>query len=121
MFFLLASFMMVSLNMTKIENIRVDVPAATQVRQEFPPDLVHVALDKAGAAWVEKQRVSAAELYTVMTNRFQRDPHVAVYIAGDVDTHHGDMVAVLEAARRAGIQRVSFIATPAQTGNTGKN
>lgn len=118
MFFLLASFMMVSLNMTKIENIHVDVPAATQVQQEFPPNLVHVAVDKAGTAWMGKEPISLTDLYTVLTNRFQQDPRLAVYIAGDADTHHGDMVAVLDFVRRAGIQRISFIAVPTQTPGT---
>ena len=46
MFFLLASFMMVSLDMTKIENIRVNVPSATQVQNDFGADMVHIAVDK---------------------------------------------------------------------------
>lgn len=115
MFFLLASFIMVSLNMTKIENIQVDVPSATQVQQEFPPNLVHIAVDKSGAPWVGKEPINRADLYTVLTNRFHQDPLVAVYIAGDADTHHGDMVGILEFVRRAGIQKISFIATLAQT------
>ena len=40
MFFLLASFMMVSFSMTKIENIRVSLPPATQVEPEFGADLL---------------------------------------------------------------------------------
>ncbi len=115
MFFLLASFIMVSLNMTKIENIQVDVPSATQLQREFPPDLVHIAVDKSGAAWVGKEPISLANLYTVLTNRYNKNPLVAVYIAGAADAHHGDMVTILEFVRRAGIQKISFTATPAQT------
>jgi biopolymer transport protein ExbD len=115
MFFLLASFIMVSLNMTKIENIQVDVPSATEAQGEFPPDLVHIAVDKSGAAWIEKEPVTLTGLYTVLTNRLHQDPLVSVYIAGAADTHHGDMVGILEFVRRAGIQKISFIATPTQT------
>ena len=115
MFFLLASFIMVSLNMTKIENIQVDVPSATQAQQEFPPDLIHIAVDKSGAAWVGKEPISLPDLYAILTNRFHQSPLVAVYIAGDADAHQGDMVAVLNFVRMAGIQKVSFIATLAQT------
>ena len=115
MFFLLASFIMVSLNMTKIENIQVDVPSATEAQREFPPDLVHIAVDKSGDAWVGKQQISRPDLYTVLTNRFHQDPLVTVYIAGAADAHHGDMVAILNLVRLAGIQRTSFIATLAPT------
>ncbi|MGA2140349.1 MAG: biopolymer transporter ExbD [Verrucomicrobiia bacterium] len=115
MFFLLASFIMVSLNMTKIENIQVDVPSAMEAQREFPPDLVHIAVDKSGDAWIGKQPISRPDLYTVLTNRFHQDPLVTVYIAGAADAHHGDMVAILNFVRMAGIQKISFIATLAQT------
>jgi len=108
MFFLLASFMLVSLNMTKIENIMVPLPAASQVTREFPPDMIHVAVDKNGDVWVGKQQLALPDLYTVLTNRFQANKLVPVYIAGDADAHHGDMVKVLEFVRRAGFQSVHF-------------
>lgn len=114
MFFLLASFMMVSLNMTKIENILVTLPAAAQVQEEFGPDMIHVAVDKDGKTWVAKQPITLPDLYTVMTNRFRANPKVPVYIGGDAGALHGDMVAVLDMVRRAGIQKVAFTVTEAK-------
>lgn len=111
MFFLLASFMMVSLNMTKIENVRVDIPPVPQAAAEFPADLVHIAVDKDGVMYVEKQPQSLSELYSTLTNRVHHNPQVPVYIAGDAATHHGDMVTALEAVRKAGIQKVAFAVT----------
>ena len=108
MFFLLASFMLVSLNMTKIENIAVAVPSAVQVTREFPPDMIHVAVDKAGDVYVGKQLTTLPDLYMVLTNRYKVNKLVPVYIAGDAETHHGDMVKILEFVRRAGIQSVHF-------------
>jgi biopolymer transport protein ExbD len=108
MFFLLAAFMMVSLNMTKIENTPVSPPVATQVQTEFPADLIHIAVDKAGGVWMERARLSLPELYAVLTNRLQQPQSPPVYIAGDADTRHGDMVTVLELVRRAGCQQVAF-------------
>jgi len=115
MFFLLASFMMVSMDMTKIGNIRVNVPSATQVQQEFGAGMIHVAVDKTGTCWVEKKAIALPDLYTVLTNRFHQNAQLPVYIGGDADTHHGDMVAVLELVRRAGIQKVAFTVTAEQT------
>jgi biopolymer transport protein ExbD len=120
MFFLLASFMMVSLNMTKIENIQVDVPPALSAEADFPPDLVHIAVDRSGGIWVEKQQITMPELYTVLTNRVHENEKVPVFIAGDTETRHGDMVGVLELARKAGVQRVSFTVTPESPGRTPK-
>lgn len=108
MFFLLASFMLVSLNMTKIENIAVKLPAASQVQADFPPDMVHIAVDRSGGVWVEKKTLTLPELYTVLTNRVHSNQRLPVFIAGDAETHHGDMVSVLEFVRKAGVQKVSF-------------
>ncbi len=108
MFFLLASFMMVSLDMTKVENTPVSLPSATMAQEEFGGDIVHVAVDKSGVCWMEKKPIQLPELYSVLTNRFSQNAQLPLYIGGDAETRHGDMVAVLEVARRAGLQKISF-------------
>jgi biopolymer transport protein ExbD len=121
MFFLLASFMMVSLNMTKIENIRVDAPPAFSAEADFPADLVHIAVDRSGGVWVEKKTITMPDLFTVLTNRVHQNEKVPVFIAGDAETKHGDMVGVLELARKAGVQKVSFTVTPESPGAAPKS
>ena len=109
MFFLLAAFMMVSLEMSKTENIKVHLPSASQSRQDFRPDMVNIAVDKSGAVWLEKKEVSLAELALALSNRFAANPELPVYISGDRDTLHGDMVKVYKTARAVGIQKVAFM------------
>jgi len=109
MFFLLASFMMVALEMSRTENIKVHLPPASQSKQDFRPDMINIAVDKTGAVWLEKKRVSPPELAAVLKDRFHANPDVPVYISGDRDALHGDMVKVYETVRAAGIQRVSFM------------
>jgi len=108
MFFLLAAFMMVSLRMTKVQNKSVNLPAAIAAQSDFGPDLLHVAVDKAGGIWIEKKPVPPAELYTVLTNRLRLNPQLPVFIGGDARTPHGAMVKVLSLARQAGVQQVGF-------------
>jgi biopolymer transport protein ExbD len=109
MFFLLASFMMVSLQMSRTLNIKVRLPEATQAQQDYKPNMVNIAVDKAGAVWLEKKEISLAELGLVLSNRFYADTNLPVYISGDRDTLHGDMVKVYQTVRAAGIQNVAFI------------
>jgi len=108
MFFLLASFMMVSLSMDRTQNIKVNLPSATQAGHDFKPDMLNIAVDKAGAVWLEKKRLTMPELSLVLSNRFRSDTNLPVYISGDRDTLHGAMVAVYEAVRNAGVQKVGF-------------
>ena len=109
MFFLLAAFMMVSLQMSRTENIKVRLPSASQAQQDYKPNMVNIAVDKSGVVWLEKKQISLAELGLVLSNRFYADPHLPVYISGDRDTLHGDMVKVYQTVRAAGIQNVAFI------------
>src|ERR1700690_1900196 len=96
MFFLLASFMMMALEMSKTENIKVNLPVASQSQQDYRPDMVNIAVDKSGAVWLEKKEISLAELGLSVSNRFPANPNLPVYISGDRDTLHGDMVKVYE-------------------------
>ena len=109
MFFLLAAFMMVSLEMSKTANIKVNLPPATQSRQDFRPDMVNIAVDKSGAVWLEKKEISLADLGLALSNRFRANPDLPVYVSGDRDTLHGDMVKVYETARAVGVQKIAFM------------
>ena len=109
MFFLLASFMMVSLQLDRTQNIKVTPPNASMARADFKPDMVNVAVDKAGHVWLEKTNVTLAQLDAALSNRFRLDTNLPVYISGDAATLHGDMCDVLETVRHAGVQKVAFM------------
>jgi biopolymer transport protein ExbD len=115
MFFLLASFMMVALEMSRTENLKVNLPPASQSRQDYRPDMINITVDKSGAVWLEKKRVSPVELASVLKARFHANPDLPVYISGDRDTLHGDMVKVYQIVRATGIQAVAFMTDGPQT------
>jgi biopolymer transport protein ExbD len=112
-FFLLASFMMVSLQMQKMETVRVNLPTSTQARRDFAPDMINVAVRRGGDVYVGKELVSQAELFNMVSNKFSANTNLAVYISGDVDAIHGDMIRVLDNVRNAGVQKVAFAVKPA--------
>jgi biopolymer transport protein ExbD len=108
MFFLLASFMMVSLQMDRSQNIKVNLPSASQAQHDFKPDMLNIAVDKGGSVWLEKKPILLQDLSQVLSNRVRLDTNLPVYISGDRDTLNGAMVDVLELVRRAGVQKVAF-------------
>jgi biopolymer transport protein ExbD len=109
MFFLLASFMMVSLQLDQARNIKVHLPPATEATHDFKPDMMNIAVDKAGTAWLEQRAVTLAELGRVVSNRFLLNTNLPVFISGDQDTKHGAMLDVLQTVRNAGVQKVAFM------------
>ena len=112
MFFLLASFMMVSLTMIKMQSIKMDLPTATQASRDFKPDIVNIAVDKLGDIFIEKERKSVPEVFAFLTNKMRVNTNFPVYISGDKDASHGSVIGVLDLVRRAGIQKVSFAISP---------
>jgi biopolymer transport protein ExbD len=108
MFFLLASFMMVSLQLDRSQNIKVNLPPSVVAQHDFKPDMVNIAVDKAGAVWLEKKQVSLPELSLVLSNRFRHDTNLPVFVSGDSETLHGAIADVLETVRGAGVQKVAF-------------
>ena len=108
MFFLLASFMMVSLSLDQSQNIKVNLPSATQARHDFQPDMINIAVDKVGAVWLQKTQMSLPELSLVISNRLRVDTNLPVYISGDRVTLHGAMADVYAVVRSAGVQKVAF-------------
>ncbi|MGZ4963416.1 MAG: ExbD/TolR family protein [Limisphaerales bacterium] len=112
MFFLLASFMMVSLQMQKVRTIHASLPTATLATSAAKPDMIKLQVDKLGNASIDGNRIAFPDLFTVLTNRVQQNPNLPVYITGARDATHGSMVYVLDFVKRAGVSRVAFAVKP---------
>jgi len=108
MFFLLASFMMVSLQMQKVLTLKANLPTATAATTPAKPDMVTLTVDKYGQVAAENKAVSFPDLLTLLTNRYNLNTNLPVYITGNRDTRHGSMMYVLDFVKRAGIQRVAI-------------
>jgi biopolymer transport protein ExbD len=118
MFFLLASFMMVSLQMQKVRTLKASLPTATLATSTKKPDMVALTVDKFGHVTADDKVVSLDQLVVLLTNRYSMNTNLPVYITGTRDATHGSMVYVLDLVKRAGIQRVAMAvkAAPGQTG-----
>jgi biopolymer transport protein ExbD len=108
MFFLLASFMMVSLTMQHLMSIKVSLPTATQAKSLEKPDMTTVTVDRFGQTWVDDKPISYRELFEVLRKRAAQNPNYPVYIQGQKETTHAAMIYVLDLVKRAGIQKVAF-------------
>jgi len=108
MFFLLASFMMVTLQMQKVRILKASLPTATLATATTRPDLVNLNVDRSGQVTLDHKAISLAELRSVLTNRVALNTNVPVYISGNRDTTHGSMMYVLDFVKRSGVQRVAI-------------
>lgn len=112
MFFLLASFMLVSLTMTKQRTVSVNLPAAATSQSNLKPDSVSLGVDAAGQVFFEKQPIALEALETLLKERLAVNKELPVYISGDTATPHGAMIAVLDYIKRCGVTKVAFNTKP---------
>jgi biopolymer transport protein ExbD len=110
MFFLLAAFMMVSLQMQKVRALNASLPTATVAGANNKPDIIHLTVDKFGQVQADKKSVTLDELLKLLTERHTANTNVPVYLSGTRDATHGSVVYVLDFVKRAGIQRVAIAA-----------
>ncbi len=111
MFFLLAAFMLASLALIHLKTIGVSLPSARAHTPAFEAAAINIDVDQRGDIFVEHERVSAVELESLLANQMQKNTNAPVYISGDRRAMHGDVIRVLDIARAAGAQRVSFAVT----------
>ena len=108
MFFLLASFMMISLQMQIVRTVKANLPTATLATSSTKPDIVNLLVSRDGQVSVDKKQISFTDLNTLLTNRYSLNTNLPVYITGAKDATHGSVVYVLDLVKRAGIQRVAI-------------
>ena len=108
MFFLLAAFMLVSLSMVNMRSVKVDLPTATVSSPETKRDLVNISVDKNGMAFLDAKPIGNNELVILLSNMRKTNETVRVFVSGDKEARHGDVIHVLDLVRSAGIEKVAF-------------
>lgn len=108
MFFLLAAFMLVSLSMVTLKSVKVDLPTATSAAADAERDLISLTVDRSGVFYLEKEPIGRNELSARLTALLAANPELRVYVSGDREARHGDIIAALDAIRGAGVQKVAF-------------
>src|SRR5579871_6938268 len=96
MFFLLASFMMVSLQMQKVRTLFRSLPTATVAESSAKPAIINLKVDQFGQVSVDEKPVSDAELPLLLTRRYQENTNIPVFISGAGDASYGSIVYVLD-------------------------
>jgi biopolymer transport protein ExbD len=115
MFFLLASFMMASLSMMRLQALKMNLPTATVARSNTKPIIVNLAVDSMGNITIDKKPYNYVEVKEYLANKYKTNSAIPVFITGSEDATHGMIIGVLDLVHSVGIQQVSFaISTPAK-------
>src|SRR5271163_349799 len=92
MFFLLASFMLVSLSMVNLKSLKVNLPTAVSATTEQKRDFADITVDKAGSAYLDKKPIDDSQLVAALAGLQRANPEIRIIISGDSDARHGDVI-----------------------------
>ncbi len=108
-FFLLVFFMMNSLQTTTQRALAVQLPQAT--RAEVPSQLpVIISLDAAGRIALDAKFVSLEGAAAQLQAQTAANPQLAVILQADKATAHGQVVAVMDMLKAAGVKKLGIAA-----------
>lgn len=111
-FFLLATFVMVSLSMVKNHGIKVSLPAAATGEEQKENEYTAISVNEAGAIFFNDDEVTIEELANRVTQLKQQVADPRVFVKGDKGADFGIAVAVLDEVRKAGITKIAIETKP---------
>jgi biopolymer transport protein ExbD len=108
MFFLLASFMMVSLSQTHMKGIKVNLPAAMAPPPSTEKDYVSIKVAAGPVYYFDNQYIPEDQVMKRLFDLHQANPEIKVSISGEIMAMHGDVIRMLDFVRSVGIKKVGY-------------
>ena len=108
MFFLLASFMMVSLSQVHMKGIKVNLPSGVSGQTQTKREYISVSVDKDGHYYFDKDEVKDEELMSRLRKVHDSAPVAKVFVRGDRDSVHLNVTHALDIIRSVGFYKISF-------------
>ncbi len=114
-FFLLVFFMLASLAMTRMTGVKVNLPRANAGEKSTTARFV-VTLTATGRYYVEKQPAADfAALADLVRRKVSANPRAVAVINADKSVRHGEVIALMDLVKSAGVERMT-VATEPKTG-----
>jgi len=109
MFFLLASFMMVSLSQVHMKGMKVNLPSGQTGETQAKNEYISVSVDRDGHPYFDKEEMrSYDDLAARLKKVHDENPEAKVFVRGDADTVHFNIIRVLDTLRSVGFYKVAF-------------
>ena len=93
------------------KGIDINLPAETRTPQQAAPDVSQIVLEYTGdrRISINKQDVTIADLENRLRTIFEERKEKTMFIAAAGNLRYGDIVAVIDAAKGAGVEKVGIV------------
>jgi biopolymer transport protein TolR len=94
-----------------IRGIDVNVPRSVS-RNTEPDERLVVSIKKDRTVYLDEQRIEVPRLEKVLAGLKERNPSATIYIKADQDVPYGTVIEVMDAAKKAGIDKLGMVTEP---------
>ncbi|KKO20645.1 MAG: biopolymer transporter ExbD [Candidatus Brocadia sp.] len=107
-FFLLATFVVVSLSMVKNQGISVNLPSAVTGNPQEREAAVTITVTKSGDVYLNQEKLAPGLLSGRLKQLKTENPDTRVFINGDREAYFGAAIQILDEVRSSGITKVAI-------------
>ena len=104
MFFLLVFFMISTMYMVDVKTSPIKLPTASNASATASTTF-SVSIKKDGSIWLEDKQTDARSLAMQALMEQKTNPNFAIVIRADKDADYGEVIAILDLLRGAGINK----------------
>lgn len=109
--FLLLIFFMVTTTFATIRyGMRVDLPTTTTPQEKIEQNIV-VSINKDGKIYLGKKWVSEKQLVSLLSQEIKKKGTLVI-VNADRNVTHGEVVRVMDLAKKAGAEKLGILTTP---------
>ncbi|PTY06571.1 biopolymer transporter ExbD [Opitutaceae bacterium EW11] len=106
-FFLLATFVLFTLSLNKIQSVPVNLPVATPSSAKSDEEPLIIQVSDVGTVYWNRELIGVAEIAPRLFQYKQSTQNPRVLVSGDDRAKFGLTIQVLDEIRKAGISQVS--------------
>lgn len=115
-FFLLATFVLFTLSLNRIQSVPVDLPSTNPNPSAAKEEPTTIQVSGDGAIYWNRELIEMSDLAALIANYKKEVEDPKILVAGDEKARFGATVAVLDEIRKAGIEKFSVETRTRPTG-----
>ncbi len=106
-FFLLATFVLFTLSLEKIQSVPVNLPVASNATSKADEEPVIIQVSDAGTVYWNREAINISEIPPRLIQYKQSTQNPRILVSGDDRAKFGPTIQVLDEIRKTGIAQVS--------------
>ena len=88
--------------------MKVNLPTGQSGETQSKRDYISVSVDKDGRVYFDKNEMNYDQLFATLKKVYAENPDAKVFVRGDAETVHGNIIRVLDYLRSAGFYKIAF-------------